>query len=267
MGLFISVRPSHAVMTMLKRAFILAGGQGTRLRPVTLEIPKPLVPVQGVPIATWLMRLFVKHGVERVTMIYPTVWKAAFERWANDLRLPAGISLDLYEEKEALGTLGALRHELETGEGPFFVTNGDELKGLDLTELGRFHLARQRGEAGVATIALVRVPNPSEYGVAEMDGERIARFHEKPAVPPSTLISSGLYALDPSVLREADPSKRFLMFEKDLFPQLAQAGRLHGCALSGAWYDCGTMERWDKAIREWDGAALPAGEVSTGAGF
>jgi NDP-sugar pyrophosphorylase family protein len=62
------------------------------------------------------------------------------------------------------------------------------------------------------------------------------------------------------VLRETDADRRFLMFEKNLFPQLAEGGRLHGCALAGAWYDCGTMERWEKAIREWDGA-------STGAGF
>ncbi len=244
---------------MLKRAFILAGGQGTRLRPVTLEIPKPLVPVQGVPIATWLMRLFSRHGVQRVTVVYPTRWKKAFEDWAAAVALPAGISLDLHEEKDALGTMGALVHEIARESEPFFVTNGDELKGLDLTALARFHAARPREEGKpAATIALVRVPNPSEYGVAEMAGERIARFHEKPAIPPSTLISSGLYALDPGVLAEPDAAKRFLMFEKDLFPQLAQDGRLYGCELAGAWYDCGTMERWEKAITEWDGGSTAA---------
>lgn len=241
---------------MLKRAFILAGGQGTRLRPITLEMPKPLIPVQGIPIATWLMRLFSKHGVERVTVVYPTRWKQAFDDWASSLELPMGVSLDLYEEKEALGTMGALVHELDIGDEPFFVTNGDELKGLDLGALGRFHVERPRvGGNPAVTIALVRVPNPSEYGVAEMEGERIARFHEKPAIPPSTLISSGLYAVDPAVLKEVDASKRFLMFEKDLFPMLAGMDRLYGCELDGAWYDCGTMERWEKAITEWDGGS------------
>ncbi len=237
---------------MLKRSFILAGGQGTRLRPVTLEIPKPLIPVQGIPIATWLIRLFVRHGVQHITVIYPTRWKAAFESWRETVHISQDILLDLFEEKEALGTMGALVHEIAQEEQPFFVTNGDELKGLDLTAFGKFHLARDRQKGAAATIALVRVPNPSEYGVAEMTGEYIARFHEKPAIPPSTLISSGLYALDPHIVREADASKRFLMFEKDLFPQLAQANRLYGCELAGAWYDCGTMERWEKAIKEWE---------------
>jgi mannose-1-phosphate guanylyltransferase len=84
-----------------------------------------------------------------------------------------------------------------------------------------------------------------------MDGHRIKRFHEKPAVPPSTLISSGLYVIDPAVLTEADKTKSFLMFERDLFPRLAEEGRLGGCALEGPWYDCGTMERWERAIKEW----------------
>ena len=153
-----------------------------------------------------------------------------------------------------MGTMGALVHEVELGDEPVFVTNGDELKGLDLAKLLEFHEARKSEDPNhAATIALVRVPNPSEYGVAEMDGERIARFHEKPAIPPSTLISSGLYVLEPGVLDETDKTKKFLMFEKDLFPRLAQEKRLGGCQLDGQWYDCGTMERWERAINEWRG--------------
>ncbi len=233
---------------MISHAIILAGGDGTRLRPVTLEMPKPLVPVQGTPIATWLVEWFRHQGVERVTVIYPTRWKNAFVDWARRT------AVELFEETEPMGTMGALVHQIELGDESFFVTNGDELKGLDLAALETFHLECTRGAANhAATIALVSVPNPSEYGVAELEGHRIARFHEKPANPPTNLISSGLYILNPSVLCEVDRTRRHLMFERDLFPRLAEEGRLAGCALDGQWFDCGTMERWERAIIEWNG--------------
>lgn len=235
-------------MSDISHAVILAGGQGTRLRPVTLEIPKPLIPVQGLPIATWLVRLFVRHGVTTVSVIYPTSRKTSFEQWGLGIRNEVP-ELRLLEETEPMGTMGYLVHEMSFADEPIFVTNGDELKGLDLSALADVH--RQRSHP--VTIALVRVPNPSEYGVAEMDGDRIVRFHEKPEIPPSTLISSGLYVVHPRVFRDAPRDRRFLMFERDLFPRLAKEGKLGGCPLGGAWYDCGTMERWEKAIREWGG--------------
>jgi NDP-sugar pyrophosphorylase family protein len=234
---------------MIREAVILAGGEGTRLRPVTYEIPKPLIPVQGMPILTWLTRWLRRHGVEHIIISVPAKWASVFEAWRSTLD-PA-LAVELLVEPEPMGTLGGLVHHLSDrlGDGPIFVTNGDELKGLDLAALEAFHQTHKPA----ATVGLIRVPNPSDYGVAEMDGPRIARFHEKPAVPPSTLVSSGLYVVEPSAWSETDRSKTFLMFEKDLFPQLAAQGRLGGCALDGPWFDCGTFERWEKAIKEWPG--------------
>lgn len=236
---------------MIKHAIILAGGQGSRLRPVTLEIPKPLVPVQRRPILTWQARWFARHGVERITVIVPKKWAAAFEDWARHLgssgeALP---KIDLWVEPEPMGTLGAIAHHFgeQLGEDPFFVSNGDSLMNLDLTALSAFHAEHRPA----VSIALIHVPNPTDYGVAEMDAHRIKRFHEKPAVPPSTRISTGAYAIEPSVLMELDRSKTYLMFETDLFPRLAEEGRLGGLALEGQWFDCGTLERWEKAISEW----------------
>lgn len=230
---------------MIRQAVILAGGAGSRLRPVTLEIPKPLVPVQGLPILTWQARWFKRHGVEKLLVLAPKKWETAFKNWAPTSPLP----VEVWIEPDAMGTLGGLVHHLgkDLGNDPVFVTNGDELKGLDLAHLASFHAEHNPA----ATVALIRVPNPQDYGVAEMNGHTIQRFHEKPAVPPSTLISSGLYVLNPAVLSEVDKSNTFLMFEKDLFPRLAEEGRLGGCALEGPWYDCGTMERWERAIKEW----------------
>lgn len=242
---------------MFRQAVILAGGEGTRLRPVTYEIPKPLIPVQGKPILTWLVSWFAKAGVEDMVLSIPPRWEAAFEAWRQTQTSADADSIEVWTEPEPMGTLGALVHHLRgrCGNEPFFVTNGDELKGLDLTVLANTHrqMAAQH-QRYAATIALVEVPNPSDYGVAELHGRFIERFHEKPVHPPSTWINSGLYAVEPSALSVADASKPFLMFEKDLFPQLAGEHRLGGCPLDGPWFDCGTMERWDKAIREWKGA-------------
>ncbi len=239
-------------MRVPRQAVILAGGEGTRLRPITFEISKQLIPVQGKPIMTWLVRWLHRAGVERVLVIARAQWATAYERWSRENDLP--IVIDVWVEQEPMGTLGAMVHAVrdQIGDESVIVTNGDELKGLSLETLAHRHDALlQDNPLHGATIALIEVPNPSDYGVAELDGHRIARFHEKPASPPSHLVSSGLYIIEPRSLDEVDHSRAFLMIEKDYFPHLAATGRLGGCPLSGAWFDCGTIERWEKAIREW----------------
>jgi len=231
---------------MITHAIILAGGEGTRLRPVTYEIPKPLVPVQGKPILTWQVEWYARAGVTVVTVIIQPRWKAMFERWSADQGNT--IKIQLREEREPMGTMGAVvQHQLVQERA--FISNGDQLMRLDLSRLTEMHEAVQ----GQATIGLIEVPNPSDFGVVEMQGNHIIRFHEKPATPPTSLISSGLYVVEPTAFERIDRSKSFLMFEKDLFPSLAEAGQLGGCTLAGQWYDCGTMERWEKAIKEWQG--------------
>lgn len=252
---------------MIRKAVIIAGGAGTRLRPVTYEIPKPLVPVQGRPIATWLARWLAAYGVREVLMSIPPQWEKQFQKWRAELgaeetwaglpdaqNIAQDFHIDLWSEPEPMGTMGALVHHLSArlGDEPVIITNGDELKGLSLQQLEDFHRTqRDKDQAYRATIALTQVPNPWDYGVAELEGELIKRFHEKPAVPPSNLINSGLYVIEPRVFKEVDASKHYLMFEKDLFPQLAAQHRLGGCPLAGPWFDCGTLERWEKAIHEW----------------
>lgn len=238
---------------MIKHAIILAGGSGTRLRPVTLETPKPLVTVQGLPIATWQVRWLARYGVEKITIVIAPKWQTHFAHWAREMRERTPVKIDIHAESEPMGTLGALVHHLaSTLEGPVIVTNGDELKGLNLLALVETHTRlKAETENHAATVGLIRVFNPSDYGVAEMDGERIIKFHEKPAHPPTNFINAGLYVIEARALTEMDRSRTMLMFEKDFFPQMAEARRLGGCALEGPWYDCGTLERWEKAINEW----------------
>ena len=130
----------------------------------------------------------------------------------------------------------------------FFVTNGDELKRVDLKAMRKFHKEHE----GPATIALVEVAKPQDYGVAVMDGVRITEFLEKPEKPPTKLLSSRLYLFTPEICDYYNFSTfKPAMVEQHLFPKLAEAGKLYGFPYKGAWHDCGTFDRWQKAIDEW----------------
>lgn len=232
------------------KAIILAGGSGTRLQPVTLEIPKPLLTVQKKPILNHLIELFSKHGIVEPIVLIHKNHREDYKWWKKryDKELPK--NLQIKTEPRPLGTFGGLKYLRKDLKEPFVLSNGDELKDFNLTDLIKFH--KNNSQHPIATIALVKVKNPSDYGVPVIKGSRIEKFLEKPNNPPSNYISSGLYILEPEIFKYADWSRGFLMIEKDIFPKLAVAGKLAGYKIkNGRWFDCGTLERWEKAIKEW----------------
>ena len=173
-----------------------------------------------------------------------------YKWWKKRYRASLPKHLTIFAEPKPLGTFGGMKYLKSKLKEPFILSNGDELKDFDLTDFIRAH--RENPSHPVATIALVKVPNPSQYGVPVMSGTRITEFLEKPANPPSSYVSSGIYILEPEVFQYADFKKGFLMIEKDVFPRLAAAGKLAGYKIkNGRWFDCGTLPRWEKAIREW----------------
>ena len=131
----------------------------------------------------------------------------------------------------------------------FIVSNGDELKNINIPRMFRLHKRKN----ALATIALTTVEDPSHYGVARLDGSRIVEFVEKPPKDksPSNLINAGFYILEPEVIGMIPNG--FAMLEKDVFPKLAKMGRLRGFPFSGQWFDIGSMERWELAKRKWKG--------------
>lgn len=229
---------------------ILAGGAGTRLRPVTLEIPKPLITVKRKPIVNHLLDLFGKHGVSEPILLIHKSHKEDYRWWQKRYQKELPKKLKIKPEPKPLGTFGGLKLLKKQLNNTFVMSNGDELKHFDLGDLIKSHKANPAKP--VATIALVKVPNPSDYGVPILEGNKIMEFLEKPANPQSNYISSGIYVLEPEIFRYADWSKGFLMIEKDIFPKVAADDKLAGYKIkNGKWFDCGTFERWEKAIKEW----------------
>ncbi len=230
-----------------KKAVILCGGKGTRLRPITYEIPKALIPVHGKTLTEHLFDLFKKYGIKDIIMAVGHMREKIMQYYGDGSKF--GVNITYIIENEPLGTGGPLKLAKEHLSEAFFCTNGDELKDIDLDEMYEQHTR----ENAKATIALTTVEDPSAYGVARLSGSKILEFVEKPKKEeaPSKLISSGFYILEPNTI-EMIPDG-FAMLEKTVFPELANQGKLFGYPFSGQWFDTGNMERYDRAIKEWKG--------------
>lgn len=245
------------------KAVVLAGGMGTRLRPVTLEIPKPLLTVRRRPILNYLLEMFVRHGVSQPIILINKDHQEDYRWWQkrHQDELPKELKIEV--EPEPLGTFGGLKYLREHLTETFILSNGDELKDFDLSAIIDFH--KKHSNRPLATIVLVKVKNPFDYGVPILEGDRITDFIEKPSISghrkiidlamstaDSAYISSGLYILEPEVFDYADWSKKFLMIEKDIFPELAAAGKLVGYKTQNyRWFPCDNLDRWENAIKNW----------------
>lgn len=226
------------------KAVIIAGGLGTRLRPVTYEIPKALIPIQGKTLTEHIIDILKKGGV---TEVYLSIGYLKEQIKAYFSGKDVGIPIQVIEENEPLGT-GGWMHLVERFTGDFIVLNGDNLYDIDVRKFVAFH----QEHGAVATDALLPVEDPSPYGIVEMDGDRIRRFVEKPSreEAPSNLANTGWYVFNEKVFDYLPEQKKF-MFEKDLFPKLAEAGLLFGFPYEAQWSDTGTFEKWEDMIMHW----------------
>ena len=225
------------------QALILAGGAGTRLRPLTNTVPKPVLPLAGRPHIAYLIDWLERHGVDDVVV--------SCGHLAEGVRVALqeleGPRIRYAEEPDARGTAGAIRFAEELLGERFLVLNGDVLCDLDLSAL-----IEQHDRTGArATIALYPVEDPSAYGlVRRQPGGAITEFLEKPdpAEIDTDEINAGAYVLERSVL-ELVPPDREVSIEREVFPQLVNDG-LYGRRLTGYWIDIGTPERFRQA--NWD---------------
>jgi mannose-1-phosphate guanylyltransferase len=248
------------------KALILAGGLGTRLRPLTFTRPKHLLPIANRPHIEHIFDLLVEHGVKEVVLL--TSYLA--ETFDHTVRTAEarGIVLEVTHEEEPLGTAGAIKNaESLLREEAFLVFNGDILTDADLTSITGWH----RDKSAEATIVLSPVENPSAFGVVPTDeGGRVLGFIEKPPrdEAPTNLINAGIYVFEPSVL-ERIPSGEIWSAERQLFPGLVDEGAaLYATAIDSYWMDVGTPDKYLRANLDALAGRFPDPEVvDAGEGF
>jgi mannose-1-phosphate guanylyltransferase len=222
------------------QALILVGGEGTRLRPLTSSLPKPVVPLAGQPFLSYMLEWLRGHGVEDVVL--SCGFRADGVRAVLGDGGALGVRLRYVEEPEPLGTGGALKFAEPLLDERFFMLNGDVLTDIDLTAQLAFHEA-----AGArATLSLMPVSDPSAYGLVRLapDGA-VTGFLEKPSADQidTNLVNAGAYVLERSILDEMPPPGNNISIERDVFPRLVGRG-LFGFAADGYWIDIGTPVRY-----------------------
>jgi mannose-1-phosphate guanylyltransferase len=220
------------------QAVVLVGGQGTRLRPVTYDIPKSLVPLRNRPFMGYMLDFLRGGGLDGAVLSlgYLPDPIQAYLCSKQDLE---GFSVDYAVENHALGTAGGIKNAERYLDGDtLVVVNGDVLTGMDLAKAIEVH----RATGALATITLTSVEDPTAYGLVEVDHEmRVRRFIEKPAADEVTtnLVNAGVYVLEPEVLGMI-PTGREVSIEREIFPELQESGRLRAHITSSYWRDIGT---------------------------
>jgi mannose-1-phosphate guanylyltransferase/phosphomannomutase len=227
------------------KAVVMAGGEGTRLRPMTANQPKPLLPVANRPIMEHVLRLLKRHGFDE-TIVTVQFLAALVRSYFGDGE-EFGMSMQYATEEMPLGTAGSVRNaEDELRNEPFIVISGDALTDMDLSAMVRQHKA----SGALVTVGLARVPDPLEFGIVitEEDG-RIQRFLEKPTWGQvfSDTVNTGIYVMEPEVLAEVPPGE-MVDWSSHVFPRLLKRGApLFGYISDCYWEDVGTHESYLKA--------------------
>ena len=226
------------------KAVVMAGGEGTRLRPLTSNQPKPMVSIVGKPCMEHILELLRDHGLTDVIVTVAFLPQAIRSYFGEGDTL--GLNIGYSVEESPLGTAGSVRLAARQLDETFLVISGDALCDLDLTKLIEFH--KERGAA--VTIGLKSVENPLEFGIVVTDDEgRIERFLEKPSWGQvfSDTINTGIYVLEPEVLRHVQTDRPY-DFSKELFPYLLEMGRpLYGFVMDGYWQDIGNLDQYRQA--------------------
>jgi mannose-1-phosphate guanylyltransferase len=230
------------------KAMVLAAGKGTRLFPLTGEIPKPLAPVAGKPIIQHIFELLAEAGLEEVHVNVHYLADALLDTYGSATSV-ADTRIYLTREDRLMGTAGSVKRIADRFDDTFVVIMGDALTDVEVQEVVSFHKEREV----VATLALRRVEDTSRFGVVELDGEQtVVGFQEKPdpSKAISNLANTGIYVFEPEVLRYI-PEGLFFDFAEDVFPRMLEAGeKIGGYEGDFYWSDIGNLDAYKAAQRD-----------------
>jgi len=244
------------------QTLILVGGEATRLRPLTCNMPKAMVPVLNTPFLEHAICYLGRHGIKDIVLAQGYLPQPMVDYFKDGSRF--GAKLTYVVENKPMGTAGAVKNASEHMEGPFFVFNGDIFTDIDITSMLKFH----RDNKAKITIALVPVEDPTPFGVVETDDSgRILNFKEKPKREEITtnMINAGIYIIEPDVM-DRIPAGTFYSFERQVFPDMLKEGeRLFAYKSHDYWIDIGTPDKYlqvhaDLLNGKSRGCAVPAGD-------
>ncbi len=224
------------------KAVVLAGGYGTRLRPLTFSTPKAMIPLVNRPVIDYILDYLVGYGLRDIVI----TTNYLREQTINYLSRRRDLRLTYPEEPSPLGTAGSVKNA--SLDDTALVIQGDNITDINIREMVNFHHSHGR----LVTIALLPVSDPSQYGIAEIEegSGMIRRFKEKPSPREcfSNLANTGLYIIEPEAM-EYVPEGRAFDFSRDLFPSLVAQNEVYGCVVEGFWTDIGSLEGYMKASR------------------
>ncbi|MGH9035173.1 MAG: sugar phosphate nucleotidyltransferase, partial [Acidimicrobiia bacterium] len=226
------------------KAVVMAGGEGTRLRPLTSNLPKPMVPMANQPLMEHVLRRLADHGFDDIVVTVAYLANHIRNYFGDGSEL--GVRMRYATEESPLGTAGSVRNAAEELDDTFMVISGDVLSDVDLSEVIKAH----RDAGALATIALKRVENPVDFGIViTRDDGTVERFLEKPTWGQvfSDTINTGIYVLEPEIFELID-GDRAVDFSEEVFPAALEQGRiLRGVVVDGYWEEVGTVEAYHRA--------------------
>lgn len=230
------------------KAVVMAGGEGSRLRPLTINRPKPMVPLVDRVVMSHIIELLKIHGITEIVVTVQYLANLIQDHFGDGSAF--GVHIEYCLEDQPLGTAGSVKNAEHLLREPFLVISGDALTDFDLSKIIAYHKAR----GAMATITLTRVPNPLEYGVIIVgDQGEVKQFLEKPSWGEvfSDTVNTGIYMLDPEVFKYIERGK-FTDWSQDVFPKMLRRGdALQGYIAEGYWTDVGTIEEYMRASRDY----------------